>query len=128
MSEKVKTYRELLVWQKGIDLVKNVYKVTMVFPKEETYACCDQLQRSAVSIPSNITEGQARQHTGEFRQFLFVVLGSLAELDTQLVISNWLGYLSSKGLDKLNGKIEELRKMVRGLISKLTTDHLPLTF
>jgi len=90
MSEKVKSYRELLVWQKSIELVDEIYKVIKMFPKEETYALCDQLRRSAVSIPSNIAEGQARQHTGEFKQFLFIALGSLAELDTQLVIANRL--------------------------------------
>lgn len=127
MSEKVKSYRELLVWQKSIELVKEIYKVIKMFPKEETYALCDQLRRSAVSIPSNIAEGQARQHTGEFKQFLFIALGSLAELDTQLVIANGLGYLKTEGLDRLNGQIAELQKMIRGLVSKLITHHSPLT-
>lgn len=127
MSEKVKSYRELLVWQKGIELVKEIYEVIKMFPKEETYALCDQLRRSAVSIPSNIAEGQARQHTGEFKQFLFIALGSLAELDTQLVIANGLGYLKTEGLDRLNGQIAELQKMIRGLVSKLITHHSPLT-
>ncbi|HBR18590.1 MAG: four helix bundle protein [Deltaproteobacteria bacterium RIFCSPLOWO2_12_FULL_43_16] len=123
MAEKVKSYRELLIWQKGIELVKEIYRLTKIFPKEEIYALCGQLRRSAVSVPSNIAEGQARQHTGEFKQFLFVALGSLAELDTQLVVANILGYLTSKELDKMSERIEELRKMTRGLISKLNTVH-----
>jgi len=123
LAEKVKSYRELLIWQKGIELVKEIYRLTKIFPKEEIYALCGQLRRSAVSVPSNIAEGQARQHTGEFKQFLFVALGSLAELDTQLVVANILGYLTSKELDKMSERIEELRKMTRGLISKLNTVH-----
>ena len=123
MAEKVKSYRELLIWQKGIELVKEIYRLTKIFPKEEIYALCGQLRRSAVSVPSNIAEGQARQHTGEFKQFLFVALGSLAEIDTQLVVANTLGYLTSKELDKMSERIEELRKITRGLISKLNTVH-----
>ena len=75
-------------------MFKEIYRLIKVFPKKEIYALCDQLRHSAVSVPSNIAEDQARQHTGEFKQFLFVALGSLAELDAQLVIANTLGYLT----------------------------------
>lgn len=124
MSEqKIRSYRELLVWQKGIALVKEVYRITKKFPNEERFTLIDQIHRAAISIPSNIAEGQARQHSKEFRQFLYVSLGSLAELDTQLTIAMELGYISSNDLDELNEKIVELRKMIGGILSKLTTDH-----
>jgi four helix bundle protein len=122
-DQKIKSYRELLVWQKGIALSKEVYKITSKFPKEERYALTDQINRAAISIPSNIAEGQARQHSKEFRQFLYMALGSLAEIDTQLTIAKELEYLNDKDLNGLNEKIVELRKMIGGIISKLTTDH-----
>ena len=75
-------------------MFKEIYRLIKVFPKKEIYALCNQLRHSTVSVPSNIAEDQARQHTGEFKQFLFVALGSLAELDAQLVIANTLGYLT----------------------------------
>ncbi len=90
----VKSYRELLVWQKGINLVKEVYQITNDFPHQETYGLASQIQRAAVSVPSNIAEGQARQHPGEFRHFLYIALGSLAELDTQTEIAMELSFIS----------------------------------
>lgn len=92
MSEKVKSYKDLLIWQKGIELIKEVYQIVKKFPREETYVLSDQLRRAAISIPSNIAEGQARHHTPEFKQFLYISLGSLAELNTQLIIAKELGY------------------------------------
>src|ERR1700737_2650394 len=86
-------YKNLLVWQKAMTLVSRIYEVTRTFPKEEMYGLTSQIRRAAVSIPSNIAEGQARLTVGEFRQFLGMARGSLAELDTQLVISQQLGYL-----------------------------------
>ena len=77
-------------------MFKEIYRLIKVFPKKEIYALCDQLRHSAVSVPSNIAEDQARQHTGEFKQFLFVALGSLTEIGTQWVIANTLGYLHKK--------------------------------
>ncbi|MCK4389079.1 MAG: four helix bundle protein [Desulfobacterales bacterium] len=115
----VRSYKDLLIWQKGIDLVVQVYKAVKAFPKEELYALSDQIKRSSVSVPSNIAEGQARQHTPEFRQFLHVSLGSLAELDTQIIIANKLGYLSERSLSPICNEITELRKMIFSLITKL---------
>jgi len=124
MSEqKIKSYRNLLIWQKGIDLVKEIYKITKKFPVDERFALIDQIHRASISIPSNIAEGQARQHTKEFRQFLYMALGSLAELDTQLTIAMELGYITDRNFNELNEKIVELRKMVGGILKKLTTDH-----
>lgn len=90
---KVNSYRDLLVWQKAVDLVTEIYRLTRQYPKDELYGITGQLRRAAVSIPSNIAEGQARLSTGEFRQFLGNAKGSLAEVETQLVISGKLDYM-----------------------------------
>ncbi len=121
MSE-IKSYRDLKVWRKGIDLAKTVYALTQKFPKYEMYGLADQLRRSAVSVPSNIAEGQARQHTGEFRQFLHMALGSAAEVDTQVVLAFELGYITEKEADEIQERIVEIRKMTYALIA-----HLPST-
>ena len=89
-----KNYRELIVWQEAIKLAKVAYKLTEKFPRQETYALADQIRRAAVSVPSNIAEGQARRAPGDFRRFLHISLGSLAEVDTQLVLAQEFGYLS----------------------------------
>jgi len=115
----VKYYKNLLIWNKAKDLVKEVYIAIRKFPEIEKYILISQILRSANSIPTNIAEGQARQHSKEFIQFLHIALGSLAELDTQLCISKDLGYLTEEELNKFDMKITELRKMTRGLISKL---------
>ena len=119
MTETVRSYRELKVWQKGIDLVKMVYSLTRSFPKSEIYGLTNQMQRSAVSIPSNIAEGQGRQHTAEFRQFLHVALGSAAELDTQLVVALELGYVTAENAQPIFDLILEIRKMTYALLNKL---------
>lgn len=119
MGGKVQSYRDLVIWQRGIELVKIVYVLTRKFPKHEVYGLSGQMQRSAVSIPANIAEGQSRQHTGEFRQFLFTALGSAAELDTQTVIAHELGYLVPEEADQVYNRIVELRKMTYTLISRL---------
>jgi len=121
IGNKIRSYRELLIWQKGIDLVKDVYLLTKKFPKREEYILVDQIHKSAISIPSNIAEGQARQHSKEFRQFLYMALGSLAEIDTQLTIAMELNYINEIDLKNINEKIIEIRKMISGLLSKLTT-------
>ncbi|HSV86226.1 MAG TPA: four helix bundle protein [Levilinea sp.] len=90
----VRSYRDLIVWQKGIELAKRIYMITKKFPSSEVYGLTNQLRRAAVSIPSNIAEGQSRQSTKEFIHFLHISLGSLSELDTQIVIAKELEYLS----------------------------------
>ena len=119
VSSAIKSYTDLRIWKKSIDLVVDIYKVVKNFPREELYALSDQIKRSGVSIPSNIAEGQSRQHTGEFRQFLYIALGSLAELDTQLIIAHRLGYIDEKESELLSERVMELRKMIFSLISKL---------
>ena len=112
MNSEIKNYRDLVIWQKGIALVKEIYLLTQKFPQTEIYGLSNQLRRAAVSIPSNIAEGQSRQHTGEFRQFLHMALGSLAEVDTQLVIAKELSYLPQDEMTIAEKLIFELRKMI----------------
>lgn len=118
MDDKVsaKNYRELIVWQEGIKLAKFVYKLTEKFPCQETYALADQVRRAVVSVPSNIAEGQARKAPGDFRRFLHIALGSLAEVDTQLILAQEFGYLNNKMLDD---QIQGLRKKIYALINSL---------
>jgi four helix bundle protein len=123
MSSEARSYRELKVWRKSIELVKEVYALARKFPQYETYALADQLRRSAVSVPSNIAEGQARQHTGEFRQFLYMAIGSAAEVDTQVVLAYELGYVSEQEAKNIEERIVEIRKMTFGLIAHLPTTH-----
>ncbi len=118
-TKKFRDYRDLLAWQKGLQLVKTIYQLTKKFPNSETYALSSQIQRAAVSIPSNIAEGQCRQHSNEFKQFLFIALGSSCEVDTQIIIAEQLGYISSDEMDTAHNQIEEIRRLVRGLIAKL---------
>lgn len=118
MSE-IKSYRDLLIWQKGIAFVKRIYQETALFPDTERYGLTNQMRRAAVSIPSNIAEGQARQHSGEFRQFLFIALGSIAELETQILISQELGFLPDEVSESLQADLSELQKMTRTLVSRL---------
>lgn len=114
---KVKDYKELIVWQKSIDLVIEVYKITKLFPSEEKFGLSSQMQRAAVSIPSNIAEGACRNHTGEFKQFLGVSYASCAELETQIIISRRLypniEYLKAEGLN------QEVQKMLNRLMDTL---------
>ena len=89
----VQSYRELIVWQKAIDLVVAIYRITQSFPREEAFGLTSQLRRAAVSIPSNIAEGQGRRSAKEFQRFLDIARGSLQEVETQLLIANRLHYL-----------------------------------
>lgn len=114
-----KNYRELIVWQDGIKLAKTVYKLTEKFPKHEIYALADQIRRAVVSVPSNIAEGQARKAPGDFRRFLHIALGSLAEVDTQLILAQEFDYLSKEDVDPLDGQIQDLRRKLYALINSL---------
>jgi four helix bundle protein len=120
MEKDIRSFRDLNIWQKGIDLVKDVYKETQKFPREEIYGLMNQIRRAAISIPSNIAEGHIRQHRTEFKQFLSIALGSLAELETQIVISKELNYISDEAFQSLIDQMTSIGKMIRGLIKKLT--------
>jgi four helix bundle protein len=119
MTTGIRSYRDLKIWQRGIELAKMVYALTRKFPKYETYGLADQLRRSVVSVPSNVAEGQARQHTGEFRQFLYMALGSLAEVDTQIVIALEMEYISAQEANDIQNLIVELQKMIHALVARL---------
>lgn len=116
---KVKSFKELDVWKKGIEIVDMVYKITDDFPKEEKFGLATHIQRTAVSIPSNIAEGFARQHTKEFIQFCHVALGSCAELETQLIIASRRNYLPSEDFHKLEDHIDHTSRMLMNLIKSL---------
>ena len=106
-----------------MELVKETYRVVRLLPKEETYALSDQMRRAAISIPSNIAEGQARNSTKEFIQFLSIARGSKAELQTQLLICVQLKYVTENEINAAMCLTEEVGKMIGSLISKLITDH-----
>jgi four helix bundle protein len=108
---KPKYYKDLLVWQKGMNLDKLVYKLTMRLPSEERYGLTSQMRRAAVSVPSNIAEGQGRRSTNEFLQFLSIAEDSLAELDTQLSLSVELGFTQQTEVDSSQKEIDELQEM-----------------
>ena len=116
----VNHYKELIVWQKAMDLVCLVYEVTKSFPKDELYGLTQQIRRAVVSVPSNIAEGQARKSTAEFRNFLSIARGSMAEVETQLLIALRLNYLQQPQLQRIMAVHDEISKMLPVLISKLT--------
>lgn len=115
----IRSYKDLEVWKKSIELVKKIYIITKQFPKEEVYGLINQMRRCAVSIPSNIAEGKSRQHTNEYIQFLYIALGSCAELETQLTISQELNYTEGDKLELLLVEIDHIGRMMRGLIKSL---------
>jgi four helix bundle protein len=119
MRVKVKSYKDLVVWQKAMDLVEMIYHVTKDFPTDERYGLTNQLRRAAVSIPSNIAEGQARHSTAEFKNFLSIARGSLAEVETQLLIARRLNYIEPEKLAELVDVQAEVNKMTSALMSKL---------
>lgn len=116
---KVKDYKDLKVWQKGIEIVDKIYSITDSFPKHELYGLVSQMRRASVRIPSNVAEGFVRHHTKEYRQFLYISLGSCAELDTQLVIANRRKYITKKKLEELAEDINHETRMLVSLINKL---------
>ena len=116
---KVKDYKDLKVWQKGIEIVDKIYSITNKFPKNELYGLVSQMRRASVRIPSNIAEGFVRHHTKEYKQFLYISLGSCAELDTQLVIANRRNYITKKELEELAEDINHEARMLVSLINKI---------
>lgn len=118
----VRSYRDLIAWQKSIDLVAEIYRSTRSFPREEIYGLVSQLRRAAVSVPSNIAEGHARLTTGEFRQFLGHALGSLMEIETQIVISERLEYIEKSESDRMMERTAEVGKIIRGLLKSLKAE------
>jgi four helix bundle protein len=117
VTGKIQTFRDLKIWQNGMEVASTVYAVTNSYPEEERYGLKSQARRAAVSIPANIAEGCARNHRGEFRQFLYISLGSLAELQTLLELSHRLKFLSDE--DRLAGMLESQRHMTLALLRRL---------
>ncbi|NOT67461.1 MAG: four helix bundle protein [Methylophilaceae bacterium] len=115
----VNSYRDLLVWQKSIDLTVIVYALTMTFPKTEIFGLSSQLQRASVSIPSNIAEGHARDSTKEYLRFISIAVGSLAEVETQLIIASKLQFINKETLGEQLEKTGEIGRMLRGLQKSL---------
>ena len=115
----MKCYRDLIVWQQGVDLVVDIYRLAGAFPVAERYALHDQMQRAAVSIPANIAEGHARSSRKEFLHFLSITLGSLAELDTHLTIANKPAYIAEGDMRTMAGQLEILGKKIRALQKSL---------
>jgi four helix bundle protein len=114
-----RNYRDLVVWQDAIKLAKSVYILLQKLPKQEMYGLSDQLRRAVVSVPSNIAEGQARKAPMEFRRFLHIALGSLAEVDTQLVLAREFGYLQNADLADVDDQIQNLRMKLYALLNSL---------
>jgi len=120
---QIRHFKDLIVWRKGMDLAKKVYEVTATFPADERFGMVSQMRRCAVSIPSNIAEGQARSSTGEFKHFLGIARGSLAELETQSQLAKELGFLNSSPHEEVDSSIQETGRILNGLISSPATSH-----
>jgi four helix bundle protein len=121
----IQSYRELKVWQAAMDLAESVYSVLASFPKSEAYGISQQIQRAVVSVPSNIAERHARDSTKDFLRFLSIAMGSLAELETQLLLSFRLQYLDNEQLSYLLRNADELGRMLRGLQQALRAKLAP---
>ena len=121
-QQPIRDYKDLHVWQKGMQLAKEIYLLTGKFPSEEKFGLVSQMRRAAVSIPSNIAEGQARNTTGEFVQFISHAEGSAAEVDTQLRLSIKLGYYSTNDLETVFRLLTDVQKMLKRLRYSLTTN------
>ena len=117
---KIRTFRDLLIWQKSIKLVTKIYEVTHLFPKEETYGLTSQMRRCPVSIPSNIAEGHGRNSTGDYLRFLQIAKGSLFELQTQLVIAKNLSFFAEEAFISLEEDTREIERMMSSFIRKLS--------
>jgi four helix bundle protein len=119
LSEKLKNYKDLKVWQRSYQLCLQIYKITKGFPDEEKYGLTSQLRRAAVSVPSNVSEGYGRKTTPEYIQFLYIAYGSICEIETQILLSGDLGYIEPGRLEVLNEGVKEVERMLKRLIKSL---------
>lgn len=119
MTNTVKSFHDLVAWQKAIELVTEIYQTSQKFPKEEMFGLTGQIRRAAVSIPSNIAEGRGKSSTGEFQQFLYHARGSLAEVETQLLIAINLGYITKADVSHIVELIGRVGKLRHGLLSAI---------
>jgi four helix bundle protein len=118
------SFRELQVWQRSMQLTVAVYRMTQDFPREEVYGLTSQMRRSAISVPSNIAEGQGRLNAAEFRQFLGIARGSICELQTQLELARQLGMGKLKLIEEAEGLSHEIGKMIYALLVSLKSQAL----
>ena len=116
----IESYKDLIAWQKAMDLVEETYKLVRKLPTSETYALSDQMRRAAVSIPSNIAEGHTRKGTKEYLQFLYIAKGSKSELETQLLIGQRLSFFSADEVQRAIQLCDEVGRILTGLISSLS--------
>ena len=117
----LKSYRELTVWQEAMSLVELIYTQTTSFPSEERYGLTQQIRRAAVSVPSNIAEGHARDSTKDYLRHLSIARGSLAEVETQLLLATRLRYLPTEQFEKIEQTLDGISRMLRGLQKSLRT-------
>ena len=124
----MKTHKDLKVWQRSLEFVTLIYTMTKNYPQSEKFGLTNQIRRSAVSIPSNIAEGSARNHNKEFIQFLYIALSSASELDTQIRISRNLEFLNEQLSRSLLEELDSISKMIQGLIRsvKKTNNQSPI--
>lgn len=122
----LKSYKELIVWQKSVQLVKEIFVLTDKFPKSEIYGIISQMRRAAVAIPSNIAEGYGRRSYKEYTQFFSIAYGSALELETQLIISKELQLASSKDFSSSEQFLEEVLKMLNSMLSKMKLKNYTL--
>lgn len=118
---KLNSYKELIVWQKSMDLAVEIFRLTHFFPKSELYGIVSQMRKAAVSIPSNIAEGYGRKYAKEFNQFLSIAYGSTQELETQIILSERLKLLSSNEFINSKSLLVEVSKMLLSFIGKLNS-------
>ncbi len=119
MKPLSKGYRDLEVWQQSMVLAKRIYQCTACYPKEEKFGMVDQMRRAAVSVPANLAEGHARLSVGEYWHFVSIASGSVAELETFILLSTNLGYLNPSDASDLLDQLDEIGKMLRGLAKYL---------
>ena len=115
----IKSYKELIVWQKSIKLVKEIFILTNKFPKSELYGLISQMRRAAVAIPSNIAEGYGRKSSKEYAQFYSIAYGSALELETQIIISKELSFTLPENFGKVDALLEEVSRMLNSMISQM---------
>ena len=119
---KVKSYKDLIVWQKAMDMTESLYRIVKKLPKEETYALSDQMRRAAISIPSNIVEGFGRNSMKEYLQFLYIANGSVCELETQLMLCVRVNYLKENEIQPTMSLLSEIGKIIMTITKKLSSD------
>jgi len=119
MTNSVRSFHDLVAWQKAMELVTEIYKVSQKFPKEEMFGLTSQIRRAGVSIPSNIADGRGKSSKGEFQQFLYHARGSLAEVETQLLIAINLGYIEKEEVSHISQLIARVGKLLHGLLSAI---------